>query len=521
MFGLIRVTIAPLVLIGGVFAGVGGAAGAQDASVVNAPSVEDQGVVDLFYRDKITAVRRTRGIEDDIVLIEEMVQRAQEIPDSPGVQRLIYETAVELGMSTGAFASGLEAAHQLRAGFPAAPLASDASLLDLYDQAYRGVRRGERAAIAQPYLALILEMALEAEASGEIDRAEELYRQGALIARTGRLPEGEVFEAHLSRLSAVARIESRIRVLVQAVRTNERSVTAAHELTMLLVLYREDSAAASEFVGQTQDPDLIEAVVMSAGGVDAASAPEALRVADWYFGLADEEEEYVAYLLGQAKDFYDRFLSLYTRDDALRSCVQGRQQDVADRLRIIRYAAEAATRGEWRDMIEQIDPEQHAILDAPTLRGGRISVNNSGFVIPLQPEGNYDLRMRLRYDRGVDGIIFYLPLGQEQGAVLQYSRWGHTQTQIDGVEKIEKDERLLLTQGREIELGIEVQVNGNGQASIVCTVDGEVCIRWQGEIDELEVDEHFLPSERHGNAITLNCGGRYSFRTIEFRELGD
>ncbi|XAM01203.1 hypothetical protein OT109_07400 [Phycisphaeraceae bacterium D3-23] len=478
---------------------------------------EDQGVVDLFFRDKITAVRRTRDIEDDAMLIAEMVEKAREVPDSPGVQRRIYETGIELGMSTGAYAAAIDAALQLRKDFPGAAMASDDVLLGYYAEAYRETRRTDRAEIAEPYLALMVQMAEDAESSGDAEAAEDLYSDALTIARSVRSPLEEMLEANMERINAVAQIVSRMRVLHSALEVNDRNTSAARELTMLYVLHRRDLSAAAQVVGMTQDPDLIDAVRMSAVGPAAASPADALRVADWYVGLADQEREMSEHLLAEAARYYDRFLDAYPRQDALFTWVSKRRDDAQERLDAIHEAAERLTRGEWRSILEQINPQRHAILDTPTVRNGQIAVANSGFVIPFQPEGNYDIRIRVRFDRGEDGIIFYLPLGEASGAVYQYSRWDHTRIQIDGVEETE-EERFMLTRGREVELGIEVRVLRNGRASVVGYVDGEACIRWSGDIEDLEVDEAFVPSDRHGNAIAVRCDGRYVFRSIEVRE---
>lgn len=492
-------------------------AGDDPANTPDAAAIEDQGVVDLFFRDKIIAVRRTRDTDDDAMLIAEMIEKAAEVPDSPGVQRLIYETAIELGVSTGAYLSAIDAALQLRVDFPQAAMASDDALLNYYAEAYRETRRADRGEIAEPYLALMVQVAERAESAGEVEKAERLYADALSIARSVRSPLEETLEANLVRINAAAQIENRIRVLRTALEVNSRNASAARELTLLMVLHRKDLSAASEFVALTQDPDLIEVVQMGAHGVEQASPPEALRVADWYVGLADQHREMDGYLLGQAAQFYDRFLEQYARQDALATWVSRQREETQQRLDEIRAEVERLTRGEWRSVIEQIDARTHAIQGPPSIRDGQIAVANTGFVVPFQPEGDYDLRVRVQFERGTDGIIFYLPLGESRGAVYQYSRYEHRRIQIDGVDYIE-DKRFLLSPGQSVEIGIEVRLLPNGRASIAGYVDGEACIRWTGAIDDLEVLRHYRPAPRHGNAIAVRTDGRYVFSAIDVRE---
>lgn len=500
--------------VAGVLPAPGALAQAQPAPEVTA---EDQQVVDGLFRDKITAVRRSREQDDDAVLIAEMLETAAQVPDSPGAQWLIYETAVELGMSTGAYVPAIDAAMQRRAAFPGTEETGDAALLALMQEAYRGARRDERDAIAEPYLDFLLTMGASAEAAGDDARAGVLYREGVTVARAVRSPVEAEFAEHVRRLNAVEQMNSRIRLLTNALEVNPRNVSAASDLTMLIVLERRDLAAAAEFVELTRDPELIDVVRMGAPGVDAADAPAALRVGDWYYRLSETEPDHQDYLLNEATAFYDRFLSVYPREDALRVRVVSMRKQATDRLEAIASAAEEAARGTWRDALAQVNPREHSLGDNPVLaRNGRLYSDHTNFVVPVTPGPAYDLRFTVELDEGEDGIVLYLPLG-EGGAVFQYSRWNHTRIQFDGGGRNEA-ERFMLVPGRSVEVLLEVDLLDEGRARLAASVDGEACLTWEGDVSDLGRYENRRALRQHGNVFVFGCAGRYIFSAIQVRQ---
>lgn len=483
-------------------------------------TTEDQALVDLFFRDKIVAARRSRDTADDIQLIQDILEQAESVPDSPGVQWLMYQTAIDLATSSEVYPWAIESAMRMRATFPDTPATSDQALLDLMEQAYRDADRSDRPEIAEPYLALLESTGQAAEEAGDITRAAELYRTGAAVARAVRSDLMDRFAEHVRRLSEVEQLNNRIRQLTNAVQTNPRNVTAARELVMLLVVERRDCGSALEFVDSTQDADLIDVVAMAAAGLASAEPTESLRVADWYLALAEQTPDHAAYLLTEAVRFYDRFIGDYQRDDALSSRVGAMRELAASRLDDLREAEQEAARGTWTDAIALIDPQRHAFGDAPTIRSGQVHVDDSGFIIPFNPEGAYDVRVRVRFEGGDDGITFYLPLGEEDGAVYMYSRHEHSRIQILGGRKNE-EETLMLTPGREVELSIQVRPMPQQAVQILCLVDDTECARWEGEVDKLRVPDNARPSERHGNTLMVRCGGAYVFQSIELRQPED
>jgi len=516
MIGYLKWFVVPAVA--GVFVSAPTWVSAQEQPETTA---EDQALVDMFFKDKITAVRRSRDTADDVELISEILGRAQEVPDSPAVQWLMYETAVDLGMTSEVYAAAIDAAMQMLQAFPESDAVSDESLLVLMEQAYRSARRSDRPEVAEPYLALLQTVAETTEAGGDVDRAGRLYRTGVSVARAVRSEQEEVFEEHVRRLNEIEQLNSRIRMLTSALEANPRNGAAARELTMLLVLERRDLAAASEFVELTRDDDLIDAVTMGADGPSNAGAVEALRVGDWYYALSQEEEGHAGYLLGESLAFYDRFLEVYDRDDALRSRASTLRLLVTSRLEEIAQTEDEAEHGRWIDCIGLVDRDQHRIEGAVAIRDGMLTVDEGGFVLPRTPTGDYDLRFSVQYNEGPDGIVIHLPLGDGGDAgTYQLSRIQHSVSGLYTQVRL-TDKKFMLSPGQQLEFAIQVRLLQGHRARISSLVQGIVMFDWTGNLNDLEVGRNGEPRDEFGPVIGFWAGGEYVFDSIELRELDD
>ena len=480
-------------------------------------AAQDQAAYDALYRDKLVAVRRSRSRDDDAELIGQMLDTAQSIPDSPGVQRLIYHGAMALGIDSDLYGQAIESATAFRERFPEDPAMTDTQLLLLYEQAYRATRGTERQSVAEPYLDLLLSLASSAEAENDLAVAEARYRSAYTVARSVDSPRLESIANDIRRFNAIEDIRSRVRELVNAVDANPRNNTAARDLVELLVLFEKDVEAAAVYVDRTEDADLIDVVKMSLSGPGGASAPEAVRVGDWYFALAQEDGDYTDYALAQVVVYYQRFLSIYSRNDALKTRVQG----MADATNLLieqrQTAVREAARGQWGDLIDAINPRRDLLGDNVRVQSKQVISVGGVFVTPAQVHGDYDLRIRLRFDSGEDGLVIYLPLGDDHAVTYHYSRWKHTRSQFVGGGRND-DGNLMLTPGREVQLDVEVRMLDGQRVSLLAKVDGHLAIEWVGPLSDLHTDEHHTPPQEHRGGFAFSCGGRFSFSAIEFRQ---
>lgn len=480
------------------------------------PTPQDRAMYDSLFRDKIVAVQRSRDNEDDRILIGQMFEAAAAIPDSPGVQQLIYRGIYDLAEMAEDYASVLRAAAALREGFPDDPTVTDAKLGEMLERAYRTARGEQREQVGELYLSMLVGQARAAADADDTSAAADFYRQAQSVARTINSDRLEQIEAAVDRLAQRARLDARIQQLEGAVQANPGNALAARDLVAMLMLEKLDPARALPYVELTEDPDLIDVVRFAASGPDLATPPQALRVADWYYAHAQGADDAAAAArLSQALAYYNRMLEAYPRQDALRQRVGDLRDQAGDQLDQIRGEQADQRRGQWVDLIDAFDRNRHALGRDVAVRDGKLYSGQTDFILPVNPRGGYTLKLQLRYISGDNGISFCLPLA-DRSFSLNYSWWKHTRVHIPGTDRT-SDRRFMLRPGREVELEVRVEPNPE-QTHLLFLVDGEPVLDWTGPIRTPAVADGPATPEQFGNAIRVSCGGSIVFNAIQLIE---
>lgn len=484
---------------------------------------EDRAKFEELYRDKLVAVNRSQDTDDDRKLAEQMIELAETIPDSPGVQCLIYIEVIPLAAVGGDIESAVRAADQLESVWPGHEAADPDALLAIVGRTYREASRDERDQVAQPYMDLLLHSAERAEANEDLDRAIDLCRQANTVARVVDSDRRGYIVDTLDRLSEVKAVLSQIDMLVTAVEKNPKNISAAKELVNLLIVERDEPATAAQYVELTGDPDLTEVVTVCADGIDSAGAPEALRVGDWYLVLADQEDDDLAEpLLRRAQRWYGRFLSVYTREDALAQRVERMRLIAESRAKRIVEARRAALRGRWIDLVgTTFEPAQHVLGKAVEVRRGEIhTLTPTALVLPVTPQGSFELRVRLTMHERTSGLALHVPIGRT-AATFYYSRLDNTTSSIEGLDEADFAKKRMNKPGQKVALIFQGAVLEEGELALAMLVDGDESLRWQGSANNVQANEEFAPPQTMGRILRLNCGGKMTIHSIELRERAE
>ncbi|MFN3167195.1 MAG: hypothetical protein ACE37H_09045 [Phycisphaeraceae bacterium] len=484
---------------------------------------EDREQFDDLYQEKLALAQGSRATEDDLALAQEMVELASQIPDSPGVQRLIYIEAIPLASIGGDIELAVRAADRLESLWPGHEAADPGTLLEAASRAYRDASRDQRPAIAEPYLDLLLAAADRAADADDLDRAVTLCRQANTVARAVDSDQREHIEQRLARLSEASAVANRVAMLAASLDKNPQNKPAAKEVVELLIVHRHDPATANRYAPLTGDADLAEVVAMCAQGAEGASAPAALRVGDWYLALADAQDDARAEpLLRRAQRWYDRFLDVYPRDDALAQRVRSMRLVVENRAKRVAEARRAAMRGRWIDLIDTaFDPRLHAIGETDlTLRRSEIHFDQGAFVLPVAPKGDYELRVALTMNKPSPGLVVNLPIANT-AATVYYSVLDNTMNSIDGLDEVDFTKAHLNRPGRRVELVFQAKVGQDNQLAIAMLVNGRQSLLWEGPAADVRPNEERLPPAHHGQVLMLSCAGDATFHRIELRERAE
>lgn len=498
------------------------------AQAIDPVNDEDRAVFKQLFEEKLDFTRRSRNTDDNRALAVEMMDLAITLPDSPGVQCLLYIESVPLAADAEDLELMMDASSRLGWLWPGHEATDAYYLVGLAGKAFDNASRDQRGKIAEAYIDLSLAATEKAEREDDIDKALSYCRQSNTAARAYSSKRRDEIEDILDRLSAINSLISRIEILAHSVRKNPRNRPAAQELVDLLVIRRDKPIQAAEFAPMTQDPELIDLLGICKRGVDAATGPEALRVGDWYFGLGGHEDDHVAQpLLKRARAWYGRFLSVYPRQDALAKRVRAMDSAAAEKLSAFNKAQQVTTKGDWVNLIKtKFDPEVHTIgkEGSVQLRNNEIVAERASIIMPVTPGKAYELRIKMMVLRGEEdaaAFLLYMPVADDSAACIRVFWEGRRASRIDGPEEYENygwsDDRFNRV-GKQIELVFQTAELPTGQIGIALLMDGKEAMRWVGNTAELEIPEFLPPPEEMGRVFRFSCPSRVLFRSIELRE---
>ena len=180
---------------------------------------------------------------------------------------------------------------------------------------------------------------------------------------------------------------------------------------------------------------------------------------------------------------------------------------VGDSIRLWRlpesaWPEQAITEVEPIDLLGDIDPAKHVtaapwepgIVDGFTFRKGKTKY--SSLVPDVPVTGNYDLHIELTRTKGDQPAITF-PVGDSACTLVL----GRVQDQVGGLEIIEN--RTVSTPGnpatfrspllddQRYTITIQVRLQGEDEAEIVCQYDGKPLVQWRGDPSSLSVSKHW------------------------------
>lgn len=493
---------------------------------------QDRTVYQTVYGEKLTSVKRTRAVGDDLSLAKEMMAFALDVPDDPGVRCLIYIDVIELSANASDLALLRKATNLLTEHWPKQDAVSPETLMQLASRSYRGVDRRDRDAQGEHYITLLLDIADQYQGADDPEQATSVYRLASTVARTIGSDQFDPIQKQIKRLAAASQIAQRIEMLELSVKKNPQNSPAAHELVRLLITQRNDVAKASQYVQSTRDEELIDLVSHCTQGIDQANAATAMRVADWHLNLAeDEEDEQALALLQQARQWYARFFSLYSREDALAKRVV--EMDNLAQLKIQRLTQDsselsAIDNNKWTPLTAPpFDVKDHLIHNPDFLetKAGQIAIEDGMFSLPLTKADSYEIRITLTTPEPKEeyeerSIFVQLPVGDDRMIATSHFVRGEAVAKLSHVE-----EKLIINNapdrsGKKVQYTIQVSKQ-NDDTAIVVLYNGRPAATWKGNYEELhervEDDIRYLPKEK-GSIMLISSLTLVTIHAIEYRQ---
>ena len=502
---------------------------AVTAAVAAASGGPEESFEALFGEDYRQAVA-TRGKVDDVALAQRLLTLMQRSSLAPPMQALLCEKIVALtkGTSSGA-ALALEALERRAKARPETRLDCLKETAAIREEQLRVAAGASRRGIAGALVAVLCEIA-EAEAeAGQRDAVAARYERAVELARYYGSSRYKELAAKLAEARRERDLHAQIAELAAKLKADPADDAARTELVHLHLIDRDDPEEAARCLTPTDASDMAVNVRLAARGMAGLGPAAALRLAQWYAGLAEGlSEERTAVALQRAVQYYHRYLELHRTEDLARA------KATMELARLERILARASADGEAQaqggraiDLLAQVRISRDRVHGPWSLSGDALKVDphpqgGARLTVPVAPRGDYELLVVVSRFAGDDSCNIGLPVGRthvtlivdgEQGTVIGLGDIGKIKYFDTATAK-----RLSVFANRKPHT-VLVQVRTRGsRAQITVRVDGRTVIRWVGDRGALQAERGVLPDKPHAFLVGSTRTG-YLFHKIQLRML--
>ena len=362
--------------------------------------------------DKVLA---TPGVKDDVEFGARLLDAANTSKD-PSLTAYLYEMACDFACKAlEGYPTALAAARLLCRTLPEKTLPVREKLLKAGEGLYaRAAGEGDRIT-AGSYLidSLVCLADLRLEANLPLE-AHRLLGRAAALAPAVNPPSVHGIALRLETLKAAEAAQQRLARAEAALKANPQDAAAARRLLMAWLLEKDNPAKAAEYLGACGKDERLETYVpLASKGVLELEEPACLELANWYRGLAAQEESLGKLrALTRAQAYTKRFLELHKEADAKSSTAALLLGEIAKDLARVR----GQMAGGWLDLLELVP------RDTWNLEPQRWEATEEGLVtranwvdlamVSYEPPAEYDLEASFTRKGGIGPIGFMCPFGQ-------------------------------------------------------------------------------------------------------------
>ncbi|KPJ74918.1 MAG: hypothetical protein AMS14_04570 [Planctomycetes bacterium DG_20] len=480
------------------------------AALRGADSDEATETFNSLYGADLARVRETGDARDDVELAARLLAAAKKAADQPALLAVLCEKACDLalGHPTG-YATALEAMDLLARTVPAKAAECAARTLDIRQKQFDAATGDEKKAAGELLLGALLPVIEAKEQAGDLAEAAALYRKAKTIAAASGSPRADEIDARAEALALRMKIAARLADVKALLERDPKNVSAREGLVRLYLVDLDDPAEAAKYLKGVEDEALLKYVPAAAKGVEAPPELACLELGEWYRDLAATAPPHAKEAMyARAKAYLDRFLEIHPTKDLSRT-------RAALALEKIQETVAKSERGRWIDLLPLIDPAKDGVTGHWKRQGSALAILSQTvagrIMIPVAPEGSYELQAKFVRMSGDDCVAVILPVGSAR-VMLALSNWHGQDSGLQMINgKTPRDNGTAvrpgtLVNGREYALDITVVAKGD-QARIAVRLDGKPYIAWRGPQSALSLSPNWaLPKP--------GCLGLVTYRSV-------
>jgi tetratricopeptide (TPR) repeat protein len=489
------------------------AAGAAWAGQAEDPAAK----VREIFGPAIREAQATAGQEDDVKLAEGLLAAAREgsrdASMTAALCQAVYELAAAVPQGLDVAVEALELLGQ-RAPDRAADCAQ--KLVAIRRQQYAGATAAQRPAAAERLIDALGDIAEGLARQGKYAEAIGYLRQGRLVAGSVGPDRQKQLQAEIGRLAALERVHGVIDGLKARLKSDPQDAQTRRRLIDLYLIELDDPAEAAGLLTPDVDEVLRTYVPLATKDTGALKPQACMELGHWYYSLRTKATTPLGRpaMLQRARGYLETYVQKADSGDLTVAKAKLTLERIEEELEAL---ASAGTGGRWLDVLKLVDTGKHAVRGRWLRQGSRIGIAATGadrIVIPVAPNGDYELKVQFARSKGDGDVNVVLPVGRA-GVVLTLSEHDTQASGLNAVNgRFHRDEKAspaaALSNRTVHNLHAKVTTKDD-TARIRATLDGKKLLEWSGPLSALSAaDDWRLP-----DATVLGLG-TYSGCTTTF-----
>ena len=476
------------------------------------------------YGAELKRVKATADAGDDLELAARLLAAAKKAADQPAFLMILCERACDLASRHPDGAStAVEAMEFLAAQVPDKAAACTERVVGIRQKQFDRSRGADRSAAGEALVdALLALIDVKVEAGAEADAAA-LYRKALATARAIESVRQDEIEAQQTELAEAVKTAREIADVKAVLQANPQNHAAREALVRLYVVNLDSPAEAATHLEGVRDETLRKYVPAAARPVEDAPELACLELGKWYRTLAENAPTRAkAAMLVRAEAYYERFLELHTADDLNRTAATLALEQI--RAAVGTSGSTTQTPGKWIDLLKLVNPAKDTVAGKWTAKAAGLQVLPWAYarlMLPIVPDGSYELAIRFLHVAGDETVVVHLPAGTSPVTAVLAAKGGYYGLETingKGVRKNATTQRLGgLAKAREHVFAVKVVREGDDVA-ISAALDGRAIINWKGPQSALSIHTCWAMPNRKALGL-CTYGSHVIFRSVRLRML--
>lgn len=488
-------------------------------------------LVEAVFGKRAAAVKRSRGVEDDLALRDGLVGLADRLHWAGPYERAYLARAMAMDVDDRSDPGWrYRLAERLWASDCWHGQVGAQQMADYCASWARSASPSEKPGVLEMQIEWLLIAAADAERRGDASLAVNLLREAERVARSADSPYEDVLGDEQRRVSIAARYDQQLdNLAMQLQRRADPGV--AKQAAVRFAIERSDFDSALRFARASGDEELLRQVTLASADAAGLVPADALGLCQWFKDQADggvvssDPAKLRAY--HEARFYAYIFLNSYEKMDVIRLRAGEIIAELDAKILDLHPPALVRPAGAWRDLLSAVVPPR-ANRPGSMVWGQHLRVRNATLflhqtaaAIPANPPGEYELRFSANRTHASErgGMSVYFPVG-DAGGLLSLGIGGENSCNISGAGSFEQMQNFVFPEDRPVAFVLTVRERPGGRVSLRCSVEGREMLDWTGPIAALGGAAGSRPPERIGRGFVFGCRTTYEITNLGYRRAG-